>query len=338
MFEQVVASPAMNKVPAERYDKGKQAPDVFASASSSRTATERRTPYGVRERHLLPALVSSSTRQRPSAPARLPVGIIFYLASITLVATATIGVFFGVGFFLLMGSAEGMIPNGAHNSDTSPPFFAAVSRFLSSPSPNADNLAPAPIEAATSAGYAAAAALPPAPLSQRSIPDRQAMPDHSEMVPSPPPSIVDVAADISKDAPSTGNRPGSEADVTAAAPPAPTVGTAEPTPSALAAEAMPAPPHLVLSATEVEELLTRGDTLLRMGDVTSARLFYERVANAGIGQGAMRMGATFDSSFLGRIGLGSARGDPVKAQSWYRRAIELSRTEIEHQPNALKMR
>jgi len=147
---------------------------------------------------------------------------------------------------------------------------------------------------------------------------------------------VDVAGGISQDAPSTGNRPGSEADVTAAAPPAPTTGTAEPTPSAPAAEPMPAPPHLVLSATEIEELLTRGDTFLRRGDVTSARLFYERVANAGIGQGAMRMGATFDSSFLGRIGLGSARSDPVKAQSWYRRAIELSRTEIEHQPNALK--
>jgi hypothetical protein len=330
MFEQVVASPAMNKVPAERYDKGKQAPDVFAPASSS--GTEARTRSGVRERHLLPALVSRSTRQRPSAPARLPVGIIFYLASITLVATATIGVFFGVGFFLLMGSAEGMISNGAHNSDPSPPFFAAVSRFLSSPSPNADNLTPAFIEAATSAGSAAVADLPPAPLSQRSIPDRQAAPDHSEVAPPPSPLTMDVAAGISQDAPSTGNRP--EADATA--PPAPTVVTAEPTPSAPAADAMRAPPHLVLSAAEIEELLTRGDTFLRGGDVTSARLFYERVANAGIGQGAMRMGATFDSSFLGRIGLGSARSDPVKAQSWYRRAIELSRTEVEHQPNALK--
>jgi hypothetical protein len=335
MFEQVVASPAMNKVPAERYDKGRQAPDGFASGSSSRTVTKPRIPNGVREQGL-PALVSSSTRQRPSAPARLPVGIIFYLASITLVATATIGVFFGVGFFLLMGSAEGMIQNGAHNSDASRPFFAAVSRFLSSPSPNADNLTPAPIGAATPAGSAAVAALPPAPLSQRSIPDRQATPDHREVVPAPPPLIVDVAPGISQDAPSKGNRPGSEPDVTAAALPAPTVGAAEPMPSAPAAEAMPAPPHLVLSATEIEELLMRGDIFLRMGDVTSARLFYERVAAAGIGQGAMRMGATFDSSFLGRIGLRSARGDPVKAQTWYRRAIELSRTEIEHQPNALK--
>jgi hypothetical protein len=336
MFEQVVASPAINKVPAERYDKSKHAPDVFALASSSRTVTEPRIPFGVGEQRLLPALVSSSTRQRPSAPTGLPVGIIFYLASITLVATGTIGVFFGVGFFLLMGSAEGMIPNGAHNSDPSPPFFAAVSRLLSSPSPNADNLTPAPSEAATSAGSAAVAALPPAPFSQPSIPDRQAVPDYSEVAPPPPPLIVDVAAGISQDAPARGNRPGSEADATAAAPPAPMVGTAEPTPSAPAAEALPAPPHLVLSAAETEELLTRGDTFLRRGDVTSARLFYERVANAGIGQGAMRMGATFDSSFLGRIGLGSARSDPVKAQSWYRRAIELSRTEIEHQPNALK--
>ena len=196
MFEQVVASPAMNKVPAERYDKGKQAPDVFASASSSRTATKPRIPNGVGERRLLPALASSSTPQRPSAPARLPVGIIFYLASITLVATATIGVFFGVGFFLLMGSAEGMIPDGAHNSDLSPPFFAAVSRFLSSPSPNADNLTPALIAAATPAGSAAVAALPPAPPSQPSTQDRQATPDQSEALQPPPPLIADVSAGI----------------------------------------------------------------------------------------------------------------------------------------------
>jgi hypothetical protein len=89
---------------------------------------------------------------------------------------------------------------------------------------------------------------------------------------------------------------------------------------------------------EIEELLARGDTFLRMGDITSARLFYERAASAGDGQAAMRMGATFDLSFLGRAGLSSARGNSAEAQSWYRRAIDLSRAETKQRSNALGAR
>jgi hypothetical protein len=313
MFDEIGRSPAIDKAPAE----GNEAPGI---------------PCGFRNRHLLPAL-SSSALQRPSPVARLPVGIIFYLASITLVATATIGVFFGMGFFLLLGSAEGMIPSAAETrtSDLSPPFFVVLSHFLGRPVPPEPNLTPAPVEVGT-AGPAAVAALPPAPLPQPSIPDQQMTPDKSEA--GPPTSVLDQSAGASQNAPSASNRPGSEASETAAAPPA----LAEPTPSPPVAEAEPASPSLVLSGKEIEELLSRGDTFLRMGDVTSARLFYERTVNAGSGQGAMRMGATFDPIFLGHVGLGGARGDPAKAQSWYRRATDLSRAETKQGPSGLETR
>jgi hypothetical protein len=337
MFEEVACPPTIGKASAERNDKGQFGPDVFGSPSSARTPGEPPgIPSGSEDRPL-PVLVSSPTPRRRRAPARPALGIILYLASIMLVATATIGVFFGVGFFLLAGFAEGMVPSsgGAHTAEFSPPVFGVLSRLFSKPSPPENDLAPAPIEAET-AGSAAVAALPPAPLSQPSVRDQRAMPDKSDAV---PPSVAgDRSAGVPQDAPNGGKRPGSEFTEPAAVAPAPKAGSPEPAPTPPVVEAAPVPPPLTLSAAELGELLTRGDAFLRMGDLTSARLFYERAATAGNGQGAMRMGATFDPSFLGRAGFGSAWGDPLKAQFWYDRATDLSTGEVQHQSSALEIR
>src|SRR5262249_47858568 len=55
----------------------------------------------------LPAPVARTSISRRAVSA-LPVGILLYLLSIGIVATATIGVFFGIGFFLLAQSTEAM--------------------------------------------------------------------------------------------------------------------------------------------------------------------------------------------------------------------------------------
>jgi tetratricopeptide (TPR) repeat protein len=78
-----------------------------------------------------------------------------------------------------------------------------------------------------------------------------------------------------------------------------------------------------LSTEVIAMLLARGDTFLRRGDVASARAFYERAADAGGGQAALRMGATFDPAFLG------VRGDPAEARRWYQRARDLGEAEGE---------
>jgi TPR repeat protein len=83
----------------------------------------------------------------------------------------------------------------------------------------------------------------------------------------------------------------------------------------------PAGQHL--SATEITALETRGDAFLRAGDIASARLFYERAADAGDSAAALRLGATFDPNFLGRAGVRGNPGDPAQAASWYRRARDL---------------
>jgi TPR repeat protein len=86
------------------------------------------------------------------------------------------------------------------------------------------------------------------------------------------------------------------------------------------------------------ELLDHGDALLRNGDVASARLFYERAAGAGDGRAALRLGATFDPEFLGRLGLGKLQANPAEARSWYSRARELGAADTKRQLNSLDTR
>jgi hypothetical protein len=91
-----------------------------------------------------------------------------------------------------------------------------------------------------------------------------------------------------------------------------------------------------LSAEEMATLLARGDSLLSVGDVASARLFYERVADAGGGPAAIRLGETFDQFFLDRVHLRSVRGDRDAALFWYRRARDLGATDAEMLMRALE--
>ena len=54
-----------------------------------------------------------------------------------------------------------------------------------------------------------------------------------------------------------------------------------------------------LSAAEIAGLLARGDWLFATGDVASARLLYERAADAGEARAAVRLGETFDPVAVG---------------------------------------
>jgi len=76
------------------------------------------------------------------------------------------------------------------------------------------------------------------------------------------------------------------------------------------------PADLHSSDAEIAALLRRGDAFLTSGDITSARLFYERAAEAGSGPAALLLGATFD---------------PAQALTWYRRARDLGMVEAEQQ-------
>jgi TPR repeat protein len=82
-------------------------------------------------------------------------------------------------------------------------------------------------------------------------------------------------------------------------------------------------PSNQLRPAEIAALVTRGDTLLSAGEILSARLFYERAANAGDAGAALRLGVTFDPGFLNQTGIRGSLSDPTQASSWYRRALNL---------------
>ncbi len=83
------------------------------------------------------------------------------------------------------------------------------------------------------------------------------------------------------------------------------------------------------SVPNASVFLERGDALFGVGDVSSARLFYERAADAGDGQAALRLGETYDPTFLERAKLRAVQGDAAAAIFWYRRARELGVAEAE---------
>lgn len=71
-----------------------------------------------------------------------------------------------------------------------------------------------------------------------------------------------------------------------------------------------------------QRIMKKGDEQLEEGNVSAARLLYERAAEAGLGQAAMALAATYDAAELARLGL---RVDPDAAQArrWYERARQL---------------
>ena len=93
--------------------------------------------------------------------------------------------------------------------------------------------------------------------------------------------------------------------------------------------ALPKPPTKpAFSGAKITTLLARGDWLFATGDIDSARLLYERAAEAGEAQGAVRLGETFDPIFLDRAQVREVRADAGMAVFWYRRARDLGATGI----------
>jgi len=74
-------------------------------------------------------------------------------------------------------------------------------------------------------------------------------------------------------------------------------------------------------------LMERGRDLLKSGDVASARLLFQRLANAGMAGAALALAATYDPRYLVQHNLIGVAGDETKARDWYQRASELGSVE-----------
>jgi hypothetical protein len=253
-----------------------------------------------------------------------------YLVSVGVVAAVIIGVFFGVAFFLLEQTREQII-GGSGPRDRG--IEVKSLQFVGSPDLSSDAPSvPVEVELPPSA---AVTSRPVLSLAQRPIAREDLTPENTNSARGSAFPANEAAV-----SPATGARSSAETpavrSVASQATRGPTAAEPPPEPASglPVATTQSTPSVMPPLAAEVGEFLARGDSFVRIGDVASARVFYERAASAGDGRAAVRMGATFDPVFLRRAGLRSTFGDPAQARSWYRRASGFGAVQAERRYGA----
>jgi hypothetical protein len=222
--------------------------------------------------------------------------------------------------------------------------YAVTDKFGPTEMPAKEGISAVPRSTLSTAKAAAHPMAPGAAASAETGPMPQAVP--SAEMPAPPESpdgpaaavapanaapAPEPAPDIARPAPAEPPTGPAFAAVPGGATPSVNIATASPSADPLAVEPR-------LSAAEIAALLTRGDVLFSAGDLAAARLFYERAADAGEAQAAVRLGEAFDPIFLDHAHLRGVRGNVETALSWYRRARDLGAAEAEILLNSLQAR
>ena len=100
----------------------------------------------------------------------------------------------------------------------------------------------------------------------------------------------------------------------------PTAATPSKAPSVTTASSRFPPPDL-------GPLLSRGDAMLALGDISAARLLYERAASLGSAKAATALGKTYDPVFLASIQVSGLAPNRTAAATWYRKGAELGDAE-----------
>jgi len=77
-----------------------------------------------------------------------------------------------------------------------------------------------------------------------------------------------------------------------------------------------------LTPQESQNILLRGDTLLREGDVAGARLLFEYAAERGGKKAMVKLGESYDAKYLRKLGVHGIQPDDTQAAHWYERASE----------------
>jgi hypothetical protein len=85
-------------------------------------------------------------------------------------------------------------------------------------------------------------------------------------------------------------------------------------------EAAVAPAMAIGIDDPARPLMARGDALMAIGDVVSARSFYERAFSVGNVRAAWSIARTYDPMVLAALRVQGLRANPAKALDWYRKA------------------
>ena len=79
-----------------------------------------------------------------------------------------------------------------------------------------------------------------------------------------------------------------------------------------------------LASEEIRLHLERGEALLAQGDLAAARLFFERVAEAGDARGAFGLARSYDPAVLSRLPVHGVAGNVAEVERWRRVAASMA--------------
>jgi len=93
-----------------------------------------------------------------------------------------------------------------------------------------------------------------------------------------------------------------------------------------------------LDPEDIKLLMKQGERFTAAGDLATARLLFQRAAEAGDATAALAMGATYDPIVLASLGVLGMSADLGKARSWYEKAKELGSPEASRRLKLLAKR
>jgi len=83
----------------------------------------------------------------------------------------------------------------------------------------------------------------------------------------------------------------------------------------------------VLDPEEIKLLIKQAEQFMASGDVVTARIAFQRAAEAGDADAALALGATYDPIVLASLGVAGLGANVEKARMWYQKAESLGSTE-----------
>jgi hypothetical protein len=103
-----------------------------------------------------------------------------------------------------------------------------------------------------------------------------------------------------------------------------------------AAQDSPSSPVLrALDSEQIKLLMKQGEQFVAAGDVVTARIAFQRAAEAGNAKAAVALGATYDPTALAKLGVVGISADVEQARSWYQRAEKLGSPEAKQRLEVL---
>src|SRR2546429_5272748 len=83
----------------------------------------------------------------------------------------------------------------------------------------------------------------------------------------------------------------------------------------------------VLDLLRIKLFMKQGEQFIAAGDVVTARIVFQRAAEAGDANAAMALGATYDPTVLAKLGVAGTGAGGGEARNWDHKARRLGATD-----------